>query len=107
MKFVTILYLVFLFFHSAMSTRDFTRHHNTGYSNYVADDTLKISVSYLTLKETKFIDTYENSPPGVHRTKISVKISTPRFGVCVRNSYWYDVIRDFDIDLDKLEKKEK
>ena len=29
-----------------LSTRDFSRHHNNGYSNYVADDTVKISVSF-------------------------------------------------------------
>ena len=52
MKFVLILIVNFLFFYSAMSTRDFTRHHKTGYSNYIADDTMKISVSYL--KQTKF-----------------------------------------------------
>ena len=29
-----------------LSTKDFSRHHNNGYSNYVADDTVKISVSF-------------------------------------------------------------
>ena len=83
MKFVFILIINFLFFDSAMSTRDFTRHHKTGYSNYIADDTLKISVSYLTLKETKFIDTYEISPPGVHLHKnFGEDFHTPVWSLC-------------------------
>ena len=100
MNFVFILIVNFLFFDSAMSTRDFTRHHKIGYSNYIADDTVKISVSYLTLKQTKFIDTYENSPPGVHlQNNFGKDFHTPVWvRVCVRNSYLYDIIRDFDID---------
>jgi len=62
MKFVLILMITFLFFDFAMS-RDFTRHHKIGYSNYIADDTVKISVSWLTLKQTKFIETCKNPPP--------------------------------------------
>ena len=83
MKFVFILIINFLFFDSAMSTRDFTRHHKTGYSNYIADDTLKISVSYLALQETKFIDTYEISPPGVHlHKKFGEDFHTPVWSLC-------------------------
>ena len=100
MNFVFILIVNFLFFDSAMSTRDFTRHHKIGYPNYIADDTVKISVSNLTLKQTKFIDTYENSPPVIHlQKKFGKDFHTPVWvRVCVRNSYLYDIIRDFDID---------
>ena len=49
MKLISILFIDFLFLYCATSSRDFTNPHkkayNPGYSNYVADDTVKIAVS--------------------------------------------------------------